>query len=242
VVYGIGDGRVFTSIGDQAAREIVKLSGVADSAAPIDHLRVAVHSSSGELARVDLASGRIERAQAIAGTAGFVLGMPSGVVVIAEDDRVLMWDTAVVQLAKFEQRVKRLARLHDAVAVTLADNETHVLELRVGAAPVRVFAPGRSTPRASDGGDVLVGLDNVDQLEVVELPSRARWTVPAPHTHSRDIELSSGGRRVYQRLVDHGLIWQLPRAPVHDFGAWIDRHTNARVDRDGELIWPSATN
>jgi hypothetical protein len=33
-------------------------------------------------------------------------------------------------------------------------------------------------------------------------------------------------------------VWSLPQAPAQDFAGWLEEQTNARVDNDGELLWP----
>ncbi len=240
IIYSTGDAKVMAIVDNGPPREVAKLAGMTDGGVPIGHLEAAVHSTEGELVRIDLGTGKLSRTTIALGTRFLIQADPTGRVVLAEDKRVLMWDGQVTQLAAFDKPVVSLAMLQNAVAVSLRDNETFLLELRAGSTPVRVFAPGKTTPRASLDGRLVVSEGNAQQLAILELPSRTRWTVP-PYFRMPGFEgpaVSPHSRRVLQHLNDLFVIWQLPHAPTTDFAPWLDDQTNATVDIDGELIWP----
>jgi hypothetical protein len=239
MVFGIGDGRVFARIGEAAPREVAKLDGVTDGAMPLGYRRFAAHSTSGEIVRVDLTTDAVERARVADGSSGFVAADGAGRVLVAEGRRLLVWDGAITEVARFDQPIQRLDRVDGGVvAVHLSDFEVHTIDLGpAGAQPVRVLAPGKGFAQASFDGKLLVGLGPSQQVNVVELPSRARWTLPILFDGKDLLAVSPSTRRVLQGADRHFVIWTLPHAGP-DLGAWLDELTNATIDGGGVLAWP----
>ena len=245
VVWFDGNAKLLGSIDDGPPREIAKVNGIPDNAASIGHLKVAVHSTSGELLRVDMVSGNIERTTIALGSRFFLNGeQGTGRVLVAEDNRVMVWDTGgVTEVAHFDGPVRRLLPMQGGVAVVLDSNETFVIDAKPGAIPMRVSPPSRVEPRTSLDGHLLVSIGNAEQVTVLELPARARWTLPKYHRFfgTTLANVSPSKRRLLQHTYGAVVIWDLPQAPAQDFASWLEEQTNARVDTDGELIWPWQT-
>jgi len=244
IVYTAGDQRVMAIVDDGPPREIVKVAGLPDGGVPVGHLTAAIHSTDGELLRIDLRTGVTERTTIALGTTFMMHGDPAtGRVALAEDSRVLLWDGVVTQIANFDKPITALRILQGAAAVVLRDNETFLVELRPNMQPVRVFPPGRMMPQASFDGRLFVAVGNTEQINVLELPQRTRWTVPQYHQWlgSRGVVVSPNKRRVLQHADLSLVVWTLPDAPAQDFSQWLDEQTNATVDVDGELLWPWQT-
>ena len=244
IVYSAGDQRIMAVVDGGPPREIAKTVGLPDGGVPVGHLKVAVHSSDGELLRIDIGTGVTERTTIALGTGFFMQGDPAtGRLVLAEDNRVLLWDSVVTQIASFDKPIVNVDMLQGAAAVVLRDNETFLVELRPNMQPVRVFPPGRMTPRASFDGRLIVAIGNTEQINVLELPQRTRWSVPPYYQWlgGRGVLVSPSKRRVVQHATESLVVWTLPLAPAQDFAQWLDEQTNATVDVDGELLWPWQT-
>jgi Protein kinase domain len=241
IIYTTGDPKIMAIVDGAAPREVAKVAGVPDGGAPTGHLKVAVHSTEGELVRIDLGTNAVERTTIALGSSFLMEAEPAtGKVVLAEDNRILLWDGQVTQIASFDKPVVQLAMLQNAVAATLRDNETFLVELRPNKPPIRVFPPGRSGSRSSSDGRVMVAVGNAEQIDVLELPQRTRWTIPQYYQWfpSSALQVSPTRRRVLQHAMHSLVVWQLPLAPSQDFAQWLDEQTNATVDATGELLWP----
>jgi hypothetical protein len=102
---------------------------------------------------------------------------------------------------------------------------------------VRVLAPGKQVAASSYDGKLLVGPGSGRELQVVELPERARWTLPPLVVASDLLLVSPTARRVIQGTLRHFVIWTLPKAGP-ELGPWLDELTNATLDAGGVLAWP----
>ncbi|MDQ3341892.1 MAG: hypothetical protein M4D80_42640, partial [Myxococcota bacterium] len=241
VAYTSGDGRVMAFVDNGAPREVAKVAGVPDGGAPLGHHKLAVHTSEGELLRIDVGTGAIQRTTVGVGTGSIVAGDPaSGRVVIAEDTRLLLWDGVVTQIATFDKQITDLWVVQGGAAVSLRDNEMFLVELKANKQPVRVFPPGRIAARPSLDGRMFVSIGNAEQINVLELPQRTRWTVPQYYQWfgNGGIRVSPTKRRVLMHARHSLVVWSLPLAPAQDFSQWLEEQTNATVDVDGELLWP----
>lgn len=245
IAFSSGDHRIWAAIGDGPAREVAKVAGGVDGAVAVGHHKLAVHSTEGELARIDLGTGAVERTTIALGAPFIIAGDPAtGRVAFAEDKRVLLWDGAVTQIASFDKRITTFYLLEGGAAVGLEDNETFLVELRPNQQPIRVFAPGRMGPRPSLDGRLYVAVGNAEQINILELPQRTRWSVPQYHHWfgSGGFSVSPSKRRVLQHSTTSLVVWTLPLAPKQDFAQWLDEQTNATVDpTNGELLWPWQT-
>jgi hypothetical protein len=237
IVYGVGDGRVFAQVEGHEAREVAKLDGIVESAVATGYRRFAARSSGGEVVRVDLVTDAFERTRVAAGTGGFVAADLTGRVLLADDTKLSAWDGAVTEVAKLDRPIARIEPFEGGVIVHLADNEVRVQELVPGATPHRLLPPGKRQAVTSYDGKLVIGPGNARQLAIVELPSRARWTLPVVFDASDVLSVSPTSRWVVQGSDRHLAVWTLPQAGP-DLAAWLDVHTNATVDADGVLTWP----
>ncbi len=237
IVFALGDGRVFARIGDAEPREAAKLDGIAESAVSLGYRRFAAYSSSGELVRVDLTTDALERTRVEAGARGFIAADPAGRVLVVEDGRLLAWDGALTELAKLDKPIAMLEPFEGGAALHLNDFEVQAIELAPGARPVRLLAPGPRPAVASAGGKLLVGVGLSRQLHVVELPSRARWTLPPLVQANNVLAVSPSSRQVLQGTLEDFVIWTLPQAGA-ELGPWLDELTNATIGAGGVLAWP----
>ncbi|MEO8705316.1 MAG: serine/threonine-protein kinase [Kofleriaceae bacterium] len=240
IIYGLGDPRLFAKVGDQPAREIAKLDGMATFGTGLGNLTYAAHGSTGEVVRGDLITGKLERVRVPIGASGFLTRDLKGRVLIIEDNRLLLWDTAVTEVARLDKPIRRVDPIDGGVAITAGnDNEVYTLALEAGAIPHRV-APSSVGVATSFDGKLLASLGSGQNITIVELPSRARWTLPQLATAQQAMTISPTTRRILQSTEQALAIWQLPHVG-NDFPAWLDSQTNATVDVDGVLTYPWQT-
>jgi WD40 repeat protein len=238
VVYGLGDGRLFVRQGKAEGREIAKLDGVSDSAVALGYLKIAARSTGGEVIRYDIAASKLERTRVPVGTNGFVAADRTGRVLVVEDSRLLLWDGAIQQIAAFDKPIVQLSPVEGGASVVLQDREMQLVKLTPNATAHRLLPPARHFPVTSADGKLVAGLGANSQVELVELPSRAHWTLPVLREAGDQVfDISPTGHRIVQGSLSALMIWQLPR-PGTDYGAWLDELTNASIDRDGVFVWP----
>jgi hypothetical protein len=238
LIYGLGDAQVFAKIGDEPARMVVKVDGVSTHGVGIGPLQFAAHSSTGEVVRGDLRTGAIERVRVPTGTEGYLASDNRGKVFIVEDNRLLLWDGQVSEIAKFDRPIDRVYGVEGGIAIqTGREREVHVLESRTKATSHRVLSASAVPPAYAGNGKLVAGVGNGREITLIELPSRARWTLPILSTARDGIGLSPSGTLLLQQSDTGILIWRLPRIG-QDLGSWLDDRTNAVVDKDGVLTWP----
>ncbi|MEJ7599989.1 MAG: hypothetical protein WKG01_18930, partial [Kofleriaceae bacterium] len=238
VVFDKGDGRLFVRKGQLAPREVVKLEGAIRGLVSLDGERFAASSSAGEVVRMDLRTDKVERITVPVGTRGFVGTDRAHRVVIVEDNRLFVWDRTVTQVATFDKPVSGMDVIAGGVVVHFDDHEAQLVDLDASSKPHRLMPFARRAPVVDANGTLLVGLGNSQQLTLVELPARARWTVPMHFTPlSNILTVSPYTRRIVQGHNDGLVMWQLPSADG-DLRSWLEAQTNAVVDGDGVLAWP----
>ena len=243
-----GDATVFSSnnvvqgtIADARPHELARLDGDVVSLARVGYLEYAAISAHGELVRGSLATGAIERTRVPASQAYAIEGY-AGKVVIGTGSQLLMWDTEVSEIAHFTQPVRALYQIEGGVAVMLADGR--VLDVAPDPA-THAFTSTEILPRGSDelhianGGTLMIARGNAGVLNVVELPSRARWSMPMANMAHGTIAIAPTSRQILQQFGDL-VTWKLPHIDG-DLHAWLEHQTNAIEDADGDLSWPWQT-
>ena len=162
-----------------------------------------------------------------------------GRIVILADDRLMLWDRQVVEITRFAKPIHFLTVLDGEHAlVTLRDNDLHVVALTPGAIPRRVLEPSANPPMPSRDGRTLVAVGNGRQLNIIELPSGARWTLPRVIDGQPFLSLAPTARQILQATGGPQILhWTLPTS-APDFAAWLDAQTNAVKHGDGVLAWP----
>ncbi len=239
LIYGLGDAQVFAKIGDEPARMVAKLDGVSTSGVGIGPMQFAAHSSTGEVVRGDLRTGAIERVRVPMGTEGFLASDGNGRVLVVEDNRLLIWEGQVSEIAKFDKSIDRVYGMAGGIVIQVGrEREIHFLELKTGATPHRLLAGSSTGPAfATGGGKLIAGVGIGREVTMIELPSRATWTLPVLANARDGIGLSPNGRLLFQQTDSGIVIWRIPRIGK-DFAAWLDNQTNALIDKDGVLTWP----
>jgi len=237
LIYGLGDAQVFGKIGDQPARAIATVDGISMNGVGIGPLQFAVQSSTGEIVKGDLRSGNVERIRVAMGTEGFLASDGKSRVLIIEDNRLLVWDGQVSEIAKFDKPIERIQAIAGGLVIQVgSDRELQFLELEPGATPHRLFGSSAGATFSANG-KLIAGLGSGREITMVEIPSRVRWTVPVLANAREGLGLSPSGQFLFQ-AIDTGIaVWRVPRIG-HDFQAWLDDRTNATVDKDGVIAWP----
>jgi hypothetical protein len=232
------DGRVLAKVGTAEPREVVKLDGEVISSVGFGALQFAVLSDRGELVRGNLATNAIERTTVAAGTSNFVTAESGGRVIVTTGDRLLLWDKDLVEIARFDNQIRSVARGdRGRILVTLLNNEVYITEIEPGARPNRLLSGGQYAPEVSTDGRTLVATGNGLQLTVVELASANRWTLPMMYSAIPVVAVSPSSRQIAQGTHSGLMLWTLPTTSA-DFGVWLDEQTNATKIGDEVLAWP----
>ncbi|HET7504792.1 MAG TPA: serine/threonine-protein kinase [Kofleriaceae bacterium] len=236
LLLGVGDGRLLAVTDDAPPREIAKLEGIAQSGVGLGGARYAAVSSIGELVRGDLATGALERAHVSPGMRGLVAAARAGSVLVAEDDRLYLWDRDLVELARLHQQITRIVPVDDGALLELADRSMVRAALTPGAPVMLVVAGANQGPLVSDDGRLVVGQTVNDQALVFETATRATWNLPAYSASFQLMAISPSTRRLVQAGFGQLALWTLPLAGG-ELRPWLDERTNAVTDRDHRLIW-----
>ncbi len=239
LIYGLGDSQVFAKIGDEPARAVAKLDGVSTHGVGIGPMQFAAHSSTGEVVRGDLRTGALERVRVPLGNEGFLASDGKGRVLVVEDNRLLIWDGQISEIAKFDKAIARVYGIAGGLVIQVGrEREIHFLELAAGATPHRVLASSSSGPAFATGnGKLIAGVGPGREVTLIELPSRAKWTLPVLANARDGIGLAPDGHLLLQQTDAGIVVWRIPRIG-QDFAAWLDDRTNAVIDKDGVLTWP----
>ncbi len=245
----VGDGTVFASdtelqgtIANARPHELAHLDGNVVSIARLGYLEYGAISEHGEIVRGSLATSALERAR-VPPSASYVVSGYAGKLVIGSGSQLLLWDGAEVkEIAHFTQPIAGLLQVAGGIAVVLADSR--VLDV-VEDPGTRVFASTEILPRGTvnmnvaNGGTVLVARGNGALLNVVELPSRVRWTLPIVNEVAGTLAIAPTSNQMVQEYS--GIVtWKLPHIDG-DLHAWLEHQTNAIEDADGDLAWPWQT-
>ncbi len=241
IIFAHGTGELLASTGDGTPpRSIAKLEGTVSGLTPLGNRRYAAVSNRGEALRGNYETGDIERAHLDDATSMFVGNDHRGHPVIAADNRLLVWDRDVVEVAHFDQTIIEIEAVLGGMLVSLADHSSLVVELRPGGEQHRLLPAAHEVTAVSDlDGDTVAGFSTTAQIVVIDLPQRSRWTLPSRY-EGTSVGISPNGKWILQRARDHHLLWQLPM-PSADLSAWYDEQTNATEDVDGLLTWPWQT-
>jgi hypothetical protein len=242
VLFGVGDNRLFAITGDAPAPpgtpppEIAKLDGTAVAAVGLGGTRFAALSSTGEVVRGDLADRSLARARLPAAAHHVVAGDRTGRVVLAADNRLLLWDRDVVELAALDKPIARIAPIDDGVLLELSDFSM-VRTALVAGAPIRsILPPSSRPPLVSADGRLVVGESVNGQVIVVEIPTQATWELPAYYGSFDLHSISPTTRRFVHGGFGQLALWTLPLAPP-ELRAWLDERTNAATNSDHQLVW-----
>jgi hypothetical protein len=235
IVYSLGKNRVFGKIGSETSRELVSVEGEVTSLAAAGKLGYAALSSTGELVKGTFAGAGFARTKlAELDKAAFVVADAAGTVYVASSNRLLRWRGDVQELARFATPIDYIAATELGLYVALDSKDLMFVPATGNQTPQRV--PIAALDALSADGRRLVGRSPGAQVEVVDMPSLAPWTVPKLASGIGRVVVSPDGQRVLQNLGVQSAVWRLPE-PGSDFQAWLAELTNATED-EGHVRWP----
>ena len=165
-----------------------------------------------------------------------VAGDRTGRVVLAADNRLLLWDRDLVELASLDKPIARIAPIDGGVLVELSDFSMVRTELVPGAPLQSILPPSSRPPLISADGHLVVGESVNGQVTVVEVPTRSTWDLPAYYGSFDLLSISPTTRRFVHGGFGQLALWTLPLAPP-ELRAWLDERTNAATNFDHHLIW-----
>lgn len=245
-------GRVLAKLGNAAPREILQLDGEIRALAPVRGTqptqptpRFAALSRAGELALLDLDGTDVKRVRVDIVRDSFIVCDAHGDVLVAAGNRLLRWAGDVHELARFAAEpagsIVNMTSTEAGVFVALANKDLYFVPSSGDMTPRRV--PLSSNVVVGARGQLLAAPSVTEQIELVDVPSLAKWTLPRLFAGAPDIGLSPDGRRLVQSVGGRLAVFQLPR-PGSDYGTWLDELTNASIRpgtggaADGTLAWP----
>ncbi|HEY0987932.1 MAG TPA: hypothetical protein VGD80_12800, partial [Kofleriaceae bacterium] len=198
--------------------------------------RFAALSNAGEVVRGDLATGALDRTRAPPAASYVIAGDRSGRVVLAADQRLLLWTESVAELATLDKPIARIAPIDDGVLLELSDFSM-VRTALVAGAPIRsILPPSSRPPLVSADGRLVVGESVNGQVIVVEIPTQSTWELPAYYGSFDLHSISPTTRRFVHGGFGQLALWTLPLAPP-ELRAWLDERTNAATNSDHQLVW-----
>jgi hypothetical protein len=250
LIYTTGDGRLFVATGAVTGpgpgREVAKLDGVVDNAVGLGGTRFAAISTGGEIVRGDFATDVLDRirvpvaAAAAPGRfvpAGMVGADRAGRVLVGHDNRLLLWDRDLVEIAVLDQPILHIAPSDDGVMLELTDHSL-VWTALVPGQPVRSLLSASNHPLLfSYDGHLAIGRTVNGQVVVVEATTQSVWDLPVYYAAFDIMSIAPSARRFVQGGFGQLALWTLPQAPT-ELRAWLDERTNAATDDDHALVWP----
>ena len=235
IVYSVGKNKLFGKVGSEAARELVSLDGEIWSIASRGKHAYAALSAAGELVKGTFGGGDFQRTKLPdLDKHAFIAADHNHDVLIASGNRLLRWRGDVHEVARFATPINMIESTKLGVYVNLTDGSVMFLPATGNQTPQRV--PIGKFVAIADEGRLVVGMTASTQLELVDMPGLARWTLPSVVTNMQEAFVAPDGKRIVQSLVGYALVWKVP-APASDFAAWLDEVTNAD-DQGGKLHWP----
>lgn len=239
VVAAAPGGKVLGKLGAGEPKELVTLDGEVVSLCALGQRTYAALSSAGELVK-----GELDRP--VAATARFridvakssFLACMSGKVYIAIGNRLLRWRADVWEVARFVDEpagtIRMMWTVDAGLVITLANGETYFVAGQGDQTPQRVPLTGPIA--VSPHGNILASLAVAGQVELVDIPSLAHWTLPRVLPGATGVSVSPDGQRIAATYGGDLAVTALP--PVgRDYGLWLDELTNAKLV-DDQLQWP----
>ncbi|TMQ08497.1 MAG: serine/threonine protein kinase [Deltaproteobacteria bacterium] len=233
-LFATGDQRLFAADDGAAPREVASLDGTVDAATTAGATGFAAVSSKGELVRGSLTGGAVVRTRIVLGTTGVLAADLQGRVLAAQDNRLLLWDRDVVEVARLDKRIVRIEPSDAGALLELADHSIVLTSLVPGEPVKTLLAASSRSPLISHDRKLIVGQSINGQLTVVETPTQATWELPSYYNTPDLMTIAPTARRFVQGF-GHLALWTLPLAPS-DLRRWLDERTNAVIDGD-QLTW-----
>jgi serine/threonine protein kinase len=235
IIYSLGKGRVFGKLGSEPSRELVTINGELASLSANGKLAYTALSTTGELVKGTFGGANFERTQlGDLDKGAFVVGDDAGNVYVGSGNRLLRWRTTVQELARFAVAIDFVATCELGLYVTLSNRDVFFIPAAGNQTPQRV--PISQLTSISRDGRVLIGIGASQQVELVDMPALAPWTLPKLLAALPGVQASPDGQRLVQHLGGQVGVWKIAQ-PGSDFAAWLAELTNA-ADDEGHVRWP----
>jgi hypothetical protein len=235
LVYSVGKNRIFGKIGSDSSRELVALDGEVISLASNGTLGYAALSANGELVRGTFGGGDFARTRVtdIDKTA-FVVADKQRNVIVGSGNRLLRWRGDVHEMARFAVPIDYVVSTELGLYVSLTNHDLYFVPASGNQTPRRI--PISQLSSISAQGRVLAGMTASQQIEIVDMPALATWSLPKLFTGFPRVALSPDGALAQQSLGAQVAVWRIAQ-PGSDFAAWLAELTNATED-EGHVRWP----
>lgn len=236
VVAAAPGGKVLGKLGGAAPKELVTLDGEVVSLCAIGARSYAALSSAGELVKGTLDGKIAARLRIDMKKSAFVVC--AGDVLIASGNQLMRWRGGTEVIARFVDEpagtIRMMWVVDAGLVLTLANGEIYFVAGQGDQTPRRLPLTGNIA--VSVHGNLVAGLAVAGQVELVELPSLATWSLPRWLPGATAVSLSPDGQRIAATYGGDLAVSALP--PVgRDDGLWLDELTNATLV-NGQLQWP----
>ena len=242
VVY-VEAGKLWGVQGAAPPRELAKLEGAVVTLVRRGALGYAAYTDAGELVEGALDRPTVDKRYGRKAGSAHLATDTDNRVYMSIGTRMYRWDSDLHELADLGKPIRTLLRGAGGMLAGVDGGEFFFLPLAsdgtVGAAR-RVLSAGSTNVALGDRGHLLIAFGQSTELELVELPSRIHWTLPAQIGGTGSVTLSPTGRTlVYDpdAASAYSLVRTLPASPS-DLGTWLDELTNATADESGFIVWP----
>ncbi len=235
IIYSLGKGRIFGKVGAEPSRELVTLDGELKAIAARGTLGYTALGATGELVRGTFGGADFARTQiADLDKNAFVVADRAGTVYVGTGNRLLRWTSDVQEMARFSAPLDVVVTSDLGLYVVLENKDVFFVPASGNQTPQRV--PISQLTSIDRDGKTLVGLSPAKQVELVDVPALAAWSLPKLVSALPGVTISPDGQRVLQHLGLQMAVWHLVQ-PGSDFAAWLAELTNATED-EGHVKWP----
>ena len=147
-------------------------------------LGYAALSNTGEIVRGTFGGGGFARAQIkdLADDA-FIVCDPERNVIVASGNRLLRWRGSTTEIARFVDKIVSVTSTETGTYVTLTNRDLYFLAAHGDQTPRRV--PVSQAFAIVDRGRRVIGLSATMQIEIVDMPAFATWTLPKLYRAAR---------------------------------------------------------
>lgn len=236
VVAAAPGGKVLGKLGGAAPKVLVTLDGEVGSLCATGPRAYAALSSAGELVKGTLDGNIAARTRIDMRKSSFILCASD--VMIASGNELVRWRGDTELVARFVDEPAGTIRMGWTVdaglVLMLTNGETYFVAAQGDQTPQRV--PLTGSIGVSAHGNLVAGLAVAGQVELVELPSLATWSLPRSLSGATAVAISPDGQRIAATYGGDLAVSALP-AVGRDDGLWLDELTNATLV-NGQLQWP----
>ncbi|CAN5869480.1 hypothetical protein BH11MYX2_BH11MYX2_19360 [soil metagenome] len=244
VMFGSGENgdRIAVRDHQEGPRELATLTARVTGMTVDGPNRAVLLTESGELLRVDTTRGILERTSISASEQTMISSVGDDRVAIADGVHLSVWRRgAVSEVTQFGKPIVQVIALADATAIVVLDDQSSWrVQIEPGAKPTPLLPTTFNLVTEPSGQRAAALVTNMD-VEIVDLPSSSRWTLPHFMDGNAAVHIQLMSSTVLARYDSSSVsLWTLPTADA-DLANWIHEHTNARVNGDDLLVWPWQT-